>query len=175
MGNTDVSERPRLHCNAPGPRENGDLMGSLLTQDDWRLLPPNIQMKATRTPDCWHWHGARNGRGYGSVTNGHGDSVLVHRRVWEITRGPIPVGLTIDHLCMNKVCINPDHLEPVTRAENSRRAAAAQTHCKHGHPLSGDNIRLRHRADGVVQRVCRACSRRWSQEQRDRLKKAKAA
>lgn len=86
-------------------------------------LPPRIQEKVTVHPisDCWEWRGARNGRGYGSVTNGLGSSALAHRVAYEALVGPIPAGLTIDHLCRNKVCLNAAHMEPVTREENSRR------------------------------------------------------
>lgn len=108
---------------------------------------------------CMLWEGAQNSKGYGAVTNGHGSADLVHRRAWEEVNGPIPEGLTIDHLCRQKTCINPDHMEVVTRAENSRRGNAAVTHCKAGHPLAGDNVRLYTRANGRTHRVCRACRR----------------
>lgn len=98
--------------------------------------------------ECIIWRGAVQSRGYGSVTDGHGGTI----------NGPIPSGLTIDHLCRNKLCVNTEHMEVVTRAENSRRALAAQTHCKHGHPLSGGNLRLKIRRDGHTYRVCRACA-----------------
>jgi hypothetical protein len=107
---------------------------------------------------CLIWQGAVQSRGYGSVTNGMGGTALVHRLAYEQAVGPIPFGLTIDHLCRNKLCVNPDHLEPVTNAENLRRAAAAKTHCKQGHPLSGDNLRIAVRSRGV-QRECIECAR----------------
>ena len=69
---------------------------------------------------------------------------------------------------MNKLCQNVDHMEVVTRAENSRRAHAARTHCKRGHPLSGSNVRLYKRANGRVHRVCRACAYQWNVESRQR-------
>ena len=108
--------------------------------------------------DCLIWQGAVSGGRYGSVGNGRGGTMLVHRAAYEVQVGPIPEGLTIDHLCRNKLCINTDHLEPVTRAENNRRAAAAKTHCKHGHPLSGENLRIKQRARGT-QRECATCER----------------
>ena len=117
---------------------------------------------------CILWEGAIQSSGYGSVTNHAGGSVLIHRKVWEEARGPIPEGMTIDHLCRQKTCINPDHMEVVTRAENVRRALAVQTHCKSGHPLSGENVRLYTRANGLTYRVCRACRRDEQQRYRAR-------
>lgn len=128
--------------------------------------------RTVREGDCLIWQGAQNSRGYGSVTNGHGGSMLAHRAVWEYVNGPIPEGLTIDHVaergCVSKLCLNVDHMEVVTRAENVRRALRARTHCKHGHELSGDNVRRYTRANGRVHRVCRACAYRWNVESRAR-------
>ena len=72
--------------------------------------------------------------------------VYAHRVAYEIIKGKIPDGLDLDHLCRNKVCVNPDHLEAVTRRENLMRGntiiakEVKQTHCKRGHPLSGNNL-----------------------------------
>ena len=82
------------------------------------------------TETCWLWTGATQTRGYGSVGVGNGRTALAHRVAYQQTVGPIPDGMTIDHVCENKVCVNPDHLEVVTRAENTRRAAErASTSC----------------------------------------------
>jgi hypothetical protein len=71
---------------------------------------------------CWDWQGSLNPRGYGKVgTGGRHGTGLVHRVVYELFVGSIPDGLTIDHLCANKRCVNPMHLEPVTAEENHRR------------------------------------------------------
>lgn len=85
--------------------------------------------------------------------------MLAHRKSYEILVGPIPGGLTIDHLCRNRACINPAHMEPVTNAENTRRAAALRTHCIKGHPLEGDNVRIQVRKNGWRSRVCVSCAR----------------
>ena len=69
------------------------------------------------TETCWLWTGATQTRGYGSVGVGNGRTALAHRVAYQQTVGPIPDGMTIDHVCENKVCVNPDHLEVVTRAQ----------------------------------------------------------
>ncbi len=72
---------------------------------------------------CWNFTGAQNGVGYGVVGAGRrGDgNVFTHRVTYEHYIGPIPPGMDIDHLCRNRVCCNPDHLEAVTRRENIMR------------------------------------------------------
>lgn len=100
---------------------------------------------------CWIWTAHRDGRGYGRF-----ESTAAHRVAYRISIGPIPQGLTIDHLCRNKGCVNPAHLEPVTNAENQRRAAEAQTHCKYGHEFTPENTYRNPSRPNV--RHCRACS-----------------
>jgi hypothetical protein len=84
--------------------------------------------KVRKMPDgCWQWIGATDSKGYGRFGRGGraGGVAIVHRWTYEQFVGPIPTGLTIDHLCRNTSCVNPDHMEPVTRAENVRRANLA--------------------------------------------------
>ncbi|MEU5322933.1 HNH endonuclease signature motif containing protein [Streptomyces sp. NPDC021056] len=88
--------------------------------------------------------------------------VLAHRYAWELLREPIPAGLVIDHLCRNRRCVNPGHLEVVTLAENTRRGFgistfnALKTHCPQGHPYSVENTYIHPRNSA---RICRACAR----------------
>lgn len=110
--------------------------------------------------ECLIWEGATNSRGYGSVADGAGGTALVHRVVFEASVRKLACGETIDHLCRQVLCVNVDHHEPVSRSENSRRMHAAQTHCKHGHPLSGENVRMVTRPNGYTYRVCIDCKRR---------------
>lgn len=108
---------------------------------------------------CWEWTGPRS-NGYGRI-RAAGRNMLAHRYAYELRKGPIPADLTVDHLCRNRGCVNPDHMELVPNVENVMRgeslhaANARKTHCKRGHELVGDNLRIR--PDGT--RKCRACER----------------
>lgn len=123
-----------------------------------------LQMEPTS--GCWLWTGAADGHGYGHINIG-GRFPAVHRVMYELERGPIPVGLVLDHLCRTPLCCNPDHLEPVTQRENLRRGfhwQAAKTHCKNGHALAGDN--LFYIGTG---RACRICERARKRRYRERM------
>ena len=110
---------------------------------------------------CTQWTGAIDSYGYGRLQR-DGRWQLAHRLAFEEQVGPIPDGLTIDHLCAKRDCVNVRHMEPVTNAENVLRGVgptavnARKSHCIAGHLLSGDNLRLA--ADG--RRECKECSRR---------------
>ena len=122
--------------------------------------------------ECWLWEGGSN-HGYG-IHAWHRTPWKAHRLAWTLLIGPIPDdGLVFDHLCRERRCVNPRHLERVTqqtnilRGDGSPAQNARKTHCSHDHPLSGDNLRIR--KDGS--RICRECRRRTARE-RDRRRRA---
>lgn len=87
--------------------------------------------------DCWLWNGSVRPNGYGQ-TKVAGIVVSAHRAVYELLVGEIPRDRQLDHLCLNKICVNPAHLEPVTASENQQRRVALITHCPSGHPREGN-------------------------------------
>lgn len=120
-----------------------------------------FEANTVRTPDsCWYWTGqTRDGR-YGLFRFRTDGYQVAHRWSYEHFVGPIPDGLTLDHLCRVTMCVNPDHLEPVTLQENILRSDnppaqnARKTHCIHGHEFTPENTKVA--KDG--HRACRACS-----------------
>lgn len=120
--------------------------------------------KVEKKEGCWEWVGSSS-RGYGEMQWEH-KLKKAHRISYELLKGKIPEGLEIDHLCRNKLCVNPDHLEPVTKKENIRRMRVitrvqyviknrARTHCVNGHPLTENNIYI----DSTDMRRCKQCNR----------------
>lgn len=119
--------------------------------------------KFTVGDGCWEWTAARTHGGYGrfhlgSRRDGSRTTVLAHRIIYELMGGRIRHGLDVDHLCRNRGCVRPDHLEPVTRAENIRRGDTGalnrgKTHCPAGHLYDDRNTYV----DGCGYRHCRAC------------------
>lgn len=107
---------------------------------------------------CWLWAASVDGRGYGQFQvgkNGQSQMVRAHRWAYEFCEGPIPSALDLDHLCLVAICVESHHLEPVNNAENARRRAATQTHCKRGHFFDEANTRISIRGH----RICRTCHR----------------
>lgn len=133
----------------------------------------NARIRKDAPGGCHEWTGARDTCGYGSVKFS-GRLRSVHIVTYEASKGPVPPGLELDHLCRNRACCNPDHLEPVTHRENQLRGVgfvavnAAKTHCDRGHLFDGPNTI--HRPAG--RRGCRACmyaaQRRYEARKRKR-------
>lgn len=107
--------------------------------------------------ECWVWKGGTTSSGYGRW--GSKPARQAHRVAYELTRGPIPEGLVLDHLCRNRVCVNPEHLDPVTNRVNVLRGVgtsatnARKTHCDSGHEFTPENTIDRTKG----WRECRTC------------------
>jgi len=167
--NADLGEQPQRNAaalaEAQGTQSRQASANELPAYGDPRL-PSRFWAKVVIGPSgCWVWAGGRTGRGYGQLRSG-GVQVGAHRLAYEALCGPIPDGLVIDHLCRNKVCVNPAHLEVVTGAENTRRGCLGVlrvTHCPRGHEYTEANT-IRD-----PKRRCRECTvarrkARWATE-----------
>jgi HNH endonuclease len=142
----------------------------------WSGLPESIEQHIMPEPNsgCWIWLGGLRDtkEEYGGAAWG-GRIWRVHRLVFTLLRKKVPAKLDIDHVCRNRICCNPDHLEPVTRGENVRRGQGvvpknlAKTYCPQGHEYTLENTYV-----WANQRFCRTCSRvykkNYEREQKER-------
>jgi len=124
---------------------------------------------------CWVWMGRILESGYGQIGY-KGKQIPAHRLAYLLFKGDIPEGMHIDHLCRNKACVNPDHLEAVTPSVNQQRMGVHRrksiTHCKHGHEFTPENT-IWKKTNGT--RQCRICTNlREHDAQRRRRAKLKA-
>lgn len=128
--------------------------------------------------DCWIIATYKMPTGYGKLCEPRGNSTagyLAHRVMYEDAYGPIPAELQIDHICDNKSCINPEHLQAVTRRQNMRKYYKPNS-CNKGHELTPDNVvyELKNTKNGCRSRVCRICKnarlRKYYRNRVERLK-----
>ncbi len=129
-------------------------------------FPENLLRRLQlRDGGCIEYTGAKKDNGYGTL-RGVGRMVYAHRAMYELMIGPIPDGLVIDHLCRNRWCVNPGHMEAVTHRENLTRGNgwsgrhARATHCPQGHPYDEANTYLRPDGKGRDCRKCRTAASR---------------
>ena len=117
--------------------------------------------------ECWEWSAGVGWNQYGRFWC-NGKTLKAHRVSYEMLVGPIPKGLTIDHLCSNPRCVNPAHMEPVTMRENVMRGDtpaarnASKTSCVNGHPFDETNTYI----TSLGNRFCRACNKERSRRYR---------
>jgi len=139
-------------------------------------VPERFFAKVEFTDTCWLWIAGTNGKGYGLFRVAVGHQSLAHRWAYEFCVCPIPEGLHLDHVkergCTSRLCVNPDHLEPVTcrvnllRGDTMTAKRAKRTHCPAGHPYDEANTYITARNE----RKCRACGRRRANERRAQTK-----
>lgn len=112
--------------------------------------------------ECWIWTGGRGTTGYGNFITAWPKRTVAHRWAYQQLITDVPAGLDLDHLCRNRACVNPWHLDPVTRKVNLNRgvhANAVKDRCPQGHTYSPENTRMH-----SGRRECRACERRRNRE-----------
>ena len=128
-------------------------------------LEERFWSKAEKTDSCWNWKSNMHFKGYGLFSL-NGKTVKAHRIAFELSKGQILEGLTIDHLCRNRRCVNPSHLEAVSMKENTLRGNgpsaihSRKTHCKKGHELTSDNMVPSYLKKG--ERRCLTCWRAYT-------------
>ena len=130
-----------------------------------------VRRRTTLADDtgCWLWSKALTDDGYGRLEYCK-RKWLAHRFVYELLVGPIPDGLELDHRCRNRACVNPAHLDPVTkrvnweRGESYTRKLAAQSHCKRGHEFTPENTAVTSQGN----RECRSCRQVHADRRRKR-------
>jgi hypothetical protein len=124
--------------------------------------------RVEKTDACWLWTGGKSHDGYGSLNRTNGPKVRAHRASYEMFVGPIPEEMTVDHICFNTLCVNPEHLQLLSSADNARRQRLRLLGlCSNGHKMTPENTYVR---PGTDVRRCKTCVRDRGREYRARQK-----
>lgn len=128
-----------------------------------------VKVQVDQSTSCWIWKASRDRFGYGLF-----DNRVAHRFGYELIKGKIPKGLELDHLCRNRSCVNPDHLEPVTHIVNIQRGNSGlkdriKTHCPHNHEYNKKNTVHTKRG-----RACRTCKNIATSRSMKKLRKERS-
>lgn len=151
----NATQNPRLELSRDRADQIGFTVGRL----------ESVLAKIDFTGDCWTWTASKKANGYGQF-NDSGRNWNVHRLVFQLAGGVIPDGYHVDHLCFNRACVRPDHLEAVPLKVNVRRQADRITHCPVGHPYNSDNTYM-----WRGYRHCRPCRIQRSADRRAKLRR----
>jgi hypothetical protein len=144
------------------------------------MAPPTIPIeerfaasyRVNRRSGCWLWTRSIRQNGYSQFRYSRAKNGYGHVFAYEHFVGPVPDGAVLHHTCRNRHCVNPEHIVAVSPRENvmaddtPARRNAEKTHCKRGHELFGENLRI----TPTGKRICRACQRLWRDEHRDQLR-----
>lgn len=134
-----------------------------------QTLPPRIERnpiaafwdRVEKTDTCWWWRGGISMYGYGQFQPARSKNLRAHKFAWEMEHGPTPDDMVLDHLCRNRACVRPEHLEPVTPRTNTLRGIgpaainSRKTACVNGHRFTPENTRV----DAQGNRSCWMCLR----------------
>lgn len=143
----------------PKGNKAGSVRGMYKTFEE-KVMQKVVKTDGTLNTPCWIWQGRVNAYGYAILSPtrySRSNSTIAHRHIWEELNGLVPEKHDLDHLCRNRACVNPEHLEPVTRLENILRGALVALRknpdfCKNGHPWTTEN-RIKS-GNGTACRLC---------------------
>jgi hypothetical protein len=139
-----------------------------------RPLVDRFWEKVNKTDTCWIWTACKTAAGYGYFAIGHSGPQYAHRLAYQLANPISLKGLQLHHICKNRACVNPSHLEVTDNLSHPDGAAGVnrqKTHCKHGHELSGNNLYVKSNGS----RECIACINRRAAEYQTRKRHVRSS